>query len=152
LSKYTIREARGDEYNALTALCLRSKAHWGYDADFMARCMPVMTLTRQRIEGWHRVAETDGRPTGFALLAPLKDGRVDLDLFFIEPEYIGTGVGRALFASIVELARSLGFTTLEIVADPNAEGFYSRLGAVRVGVAESEVDPGRQLPLLELAL
>jgi GNAT superfamily N-acetyltransferase len=147
-----IRTAIAGELEALSALCLRSKAHWGYDADFMARCVPVMTLTPERIEGRHRVAEADGRPAGFALLAPLKDGRVDLDLFFIEPAYIGSGVGRVLFASTVELARALGFTTLEIVADPNAEGFYSRLGAVRVGVAESEVDPGRQLPLLELAL
>jgi GNAT superfamily N-acetyltransferase len=138
--------------NALTALCLRSKAHWGYDADFMARCVPVMTLSPQRIEGRHRVAEADGRAAGFALLAPLKDGRVDLDLFFIEPAYIGTGVGRVLFAGIVELARALEFKVLEIVADPHAEGFYSRLGAVRVGVAESEVDPGRQLPMLEFAL
>jgi GNAT superfamily N-acetyltransferase len=152
LSTCTIREARVEELEALSALCLRSKAHWGYDADFMARCVPVMRLTPERIEGRHRVAEADGRAAGFALLAPLKDGRVDLDLFFVEPKYIGSGVGRALFASIVDLARSLGFKIIEIVADPNAEGFYSRLGAVRVGVAESEVDPGRHLPMLELAL
>jgi GNAT superfamily N-acetyltransferase len=118
----------------------------------MARCVPVMTLTPERLKGPHRVAEMGGRPVGFSILAPLKEGRVDLDLFFIEPDLVGNGVGRALFASVVELARSLGFKTLEIVADPNAEGFYSRLGAIRVGDAESEVDPGRRLPLLEFAL
>ena len=32
----TIRRARPDEADALTALATRAKAHWGYDAEFMA--------------------------------------------------------------------------------------------------------------------
>jgi hypothetical protein len=32
----SIRPARPDEAEALTALFYRSKAHWGYDDDFMA--------------------------------------------------------------------------------------------------------------------
>ncbi len=35
---WTIRAARPGEADALSALCLRSKAHWGYDDDFLERC------------------------------------------------------------------------------------------------------------------
>src|SRR5687768_14923343 len=44
-----IRRARPDEAEHLTALTLRSKAHWGYDADFMAACVPSLTITSERI-------------------------------------------------------------------------------------------------------
>jgi hypothetical protein len=33
-----IRPAQADEVEALTALALRSKAHWGYDDAFMEAC------------------------------------------------------------------------------------------------------------------
>ena len=33
-----IREATEADLPALTALCLAAKAHWGYDAAFMAAC------------------------------------------------------------------------------------------------------------------
>lgn len=33
----TLRAPTYGELHALAALCRRSKAHWGYDADFMAR-------------------------------------------------------------------------------------------------------------------
>ena len=33
-----VRPARPDEAEALTALVLRSKAHWGYDEAFTAAC------------------------------------------------------------------------------------------------------------------
>ena len=45
-----LRLARAGEAAALTALCLRSKAHWGYDADFMAKA-------RARLEEMVRGAE-----------------------------------------------------------------------------------------------
>jgi hypothetical protein len=44
-----IRPARPSEAHALTALVLRSKAHWGYDAGFMAQVRPVLTVTPDMI-------------------------------------------------------------------------------------------------------
>ncbi|MGH7506358.1 MAG: hypothetical protein ACRELX_11935, partial [Longimicrobiales bacterium] len=42
---WTIRDARSDDAGRLTALALRSKAVWGYDAVFMERCRPLLTVT-----------------------------------------------------------------------------------------------------------
>jgi hypothetical protein len=41
---------------------------------------------------------------------------------------------------------------LIVVSDPHAEGFYLKLGARRIGSRVSDLEPGRQLPLLRFAL
>ena len=42
---------------------------------------------------------------------------------------------------------------LEIESDPNAQGFYERMGAKKVGEAVGELDgQARVLPILELIL
>jgi hypothetical protein len=54
-----------------------------------------------------------------------------------------------LFAHAIERAKALGFRVLEIESNPNAEGFYRRLGARRVGARVAELDgQRRELPLL----
>ena len=40
-----VRPARAGEAAALTALCVRSKAHWGYDATFMRLCQASLTVS-----------------------------------------------------------------------------------------------------------
>ena len=101
----TIRAAREDEASALTALCLRSKAHWGYDADFLTASERSLTVSKGRVtEGRVLVAEDkDERLMGVAAADPLKDGAFDLALLFIEPDAIGHGVGEKLFAAITAL-------------------------------------------------
>jgi hypothetical protein len=41
---------------------------------------------------------------------------------------------------------------MEFESDPNAEPFYRHLGAERVGTTDSELVPGRTLPLMRYAL
>lgn len=52
----------------------------------------------------------------------------------------------------MEVARALGLSSLLIDADPNAEGFYLRMGAERVGEVPSGSISGRMLPLLRYGL
>ena len=61
---------------------------------------------------------------------------------------MGRGIGRALFEHAVEQTRRLGHRSLKIEADPNAAGFYIRMGARRAGSTVTSVqDPQRELPL-----
>jgi GNAT superfamily N-acetyltransferase len=147
-----IRPARADEAELLTDLSLRSKALWGYDAAFLARCRAIMNLKARNIESLpHYVAEIGGRIVGFYGFEPEAEG-VGLDYMFIENEFIGRGVGRALWDHAVTIARSLGHAAVIVVSDPNAEGFYLRMGCRRVGTRQSELENGRQLPLLRYDL
>lgn len=68
------------------------------------------------------------------------------------PDYIGSGLGKLLIEAAKAHAKSLSMEALSIDADPNAEQFYIRIGAVKVGETPSESIPGRVLPQLLLNL
>jgi GNAT superfamily N-acetyltransferase len=149
----SIRKAEAGEAQALTALCLRSKAHWGYDADFMRLCVPSLTVSEQSIaEGRVLVAIGDGnRVVGTASV--LRDGDDgELGLMFVDPSAIGGGIGRALFDEAVKLARRLGYRRMTILADVNAAPFYERMGAHFLRRLPSDAIPGRTLPFYEYDL
>jgi predicted N-acetyltransferase YhbS len=147
-----IRPARVDEAELLTELSLRSKAFWDYDASFLARCRVVMTVKARNIENHpHYVAELDGRIAGFYGFEPEAEG-VGLDYLFVDTDLVGRGVGSALWRHAVDTARGLGHRALIVVSDPNAEGFYLKMGCRRIGTRPSDLENGRQLPLLRLAL
>ena len=76
----------------------------------------------------------------------------DVALFFIDPPAIGSGIGRNLWAHLIGQAKNAGAMRITIEADPDAEGFYARMGAIRNGSVPSASIPGRHLPLLVYAL
>jgi GNAT superfamily N-acetyltransferase len=147
-----LRAALPSDATGLTALAIRSKAHWGYDAAFMERAAPDLEITPELIEGATAfVAETGTDVVGFYVLASA-DGVPMLRDLWVEPGAIGTGVGARLWAHMLEQARRLGYRAVRIQSEPNAEGFYVKMGARRVGFAESTVVKGRMLPLMEIAI
>ncbi len=149
---FSLRPATVEDLTSLSRLCLRSKAHWGYDAAFMEACVPALTLTESDLtDNLLVVAEARGVPAGIAQLAGDPDD-MEIDRLFIDPPYIGTGCGRILFDWCITTARARGATRLMIEADPGAAPFYEHMGAVRVGEAPSGAIPGRMLPLLEIAI
>jgi GNAT superfamily N-acetyltransferase len=134
----------------LTNLALRSKAYWGYDATFIESCRTELTLGAEAFERLHvAVAERAGHLAGFyALSGDAPDA--ELSFLFVEPEFIGTGVGTALLGHCRAVAAEFGFERIWIASDPFAERFYLAMGAVRVGATPSESIPGRSLPVLWL--
>ncbi|MEU6395066.1 GNAT family N-acetyltransferase [Streptomyces sp. NPDC046939] len=148
-----IRAARPEEAAELSALALRSKAHWGYDEAFMAACVAELTLRPEEVEARRTVVAQapDGRLVGLATLEG-EPPRGELGLMFVAPEAMGGGVGRLLFDHVREAARAAGFTGFDWAADPNAVPFYEAMGGRRVGTVPSGSLPGRVLPLMELAL
>ncbi|HYY57098.1 MAG TPA: GNAT family N-acetyltransferase [Pyrinomonadaceae bacterium] len=151
-TRSNIRQANPAEAELLTELALRSKGHWGYDADFLRDCRIDLTLTPEYIAASPVfVVEEKGTVAGFYSL----DGRgaeVELMHLFVEPSAIGRGFGRLLFRHAVETARALGCERLVIGSDPFALDFYEAMGAHRVGHVASIVRPGRMLPLLHYPL
>jgi GNAT superfamily N-acetyltransferase len=77
----------------------------------------------------------------------------ELEHMWIRPEHMGTGVGRALFDHVKERATELRISAFEISSDPNAEGFYERMGATRIGEVRSEIEgQPRALPRMKVAI
>ncbi|MCP3800265.1 GNAT family N-acetyltransferase [Allokutzneria sp. A3M-2-11 16] len=150
----SLRPARPAEADELSALAQRSKAHWGYDADFMAAVRAELTYTAEHIAlGGFTVAERNGEVLGFYGLAGSAP-RGELSDLWVDPPHIGTGIGRLLWTNAVRTARNMGWTELVLDAEPYAEGFYFAMGAQEIGVVTSGSLPGRTLrqlmfPLME---
>ena len=148
-----IRNAKLGEAALLTALCVRSKAHWGYDAAFMKLSAAALAVSEDDIAAGRVLVAVDdaGRVIGTACVHPDGD-TANLDALFIDPPAIGSGAGRALFEAAVALARRQGARRMTILADPNAAAFYERLGARYLRNAPSDAIPGRTLPFYEYDL
>ena len=165
-----IRRARAEEGEALapvlTDLCRRSKAHWGYEQELLDRWAGDLSITADDIDRdavlVSELGDPDGttpsRIVGFARISSGTGAHLDhpaparLNDLWVEPRDMGTGVGSALFEASCEVARTLPADQMLIVSDPNAEGFYLRMGARRIGEEASEVVEGRQLPILLIDL
>jgi hypothetical protein len=61
-----------------------------------------------------------------------------------------------LWRHAVQSAAALGYRSLELESDPDAEGFYAAMGATWIGERESPYarnhEPGRRLPLMRVEL
>ena len=86
-----VRPARPGEAAGLTALCLRSKAHWGYDAEFMRLSALTLKVHETDIAAGRVLVATDasGRPGGVACVQG-HAGEVELADMFVDPPAIGS--------------------------------------------------------------
>ena len=136
------------DLEAASALCQRSKAHWGYDAEFMAACRDELTLCSADVAEGLAVAIRE-RATMLGV-AQVSGGscRWELEKLFVDPLAMGHGLGARLFAWAVRKVAESGGNLLVIAADPDAAAFYRRMGAVDIGMTPSGSIPGRNLPLL----
>jgi N-acetylglutamate synthase-like GNAT family acetyltransferase len=147
-----IRRAQLSEAAQLSALAMRSKALWGYDAAFMEACRAPLTVAPERIaKSPFYVLDEGGTVTGFYGLSG-SPPRGEIEFLFIEPENVRGGRGRQLVRHALIIARRLGFDEIDVASDPSAEGFYAAMGALRIGEAPSDAVPNRLLPLLRFSL
>jgi GNAT superfamily N-acetyltransferase len=147
-----IRPARATEAGILSDLALRSKAHWGYDAEFLDACKDELTVAAGEIVGRRAtVADRDGHILGFTTLEG-EPPTGELGMMFVDSGAIGQGIGRLLFEHTLAAGGQLGFARLTIDADPNAEPFYRAMGAVRTGSVPSGSVAGRVLPRMTVTI
>jgi GNAT superfamily N-acetyltransferase len=148
-----IRAARAREVEALSALCFRSKAHWGYDAAFMAQCRATLRVSPQAIHDGRVFVAADASdlPLGVAQIDPV-EAEIDLGLLFVDPPAMRHGIGKLLLRHAIAAAARTGARHMTVLADPYAAPFYERMGARFVGMAPSDAIPGRELPLYHIAL
>ena len=115
-----------------------AKCHWGYDpavvGEWAASIDMPATLRDQEV--W--VAEADGAVVAWAGLMPSRDGVAVLDHLWVDPGSMRAGIGSALFRRAADRAAELGATRMEWGAEPNALGFYRRMGGRDLREAISE--------------
>lgn len=149
--KLGIRPARPDDSTRLTRLAHAAKRHWGYPEELMRLWKGELTITAEFLRGCPTYCAVQGsKILGFYAVSGEGATR-ELEHMWVDPKFMGQGIGRLLLEHAVELLCGQNCIRLRIVSDPNAESFYRRLGAVPVGEVPSRPE-GRRLPLLELRL
>jgi N-acetylglutamate synthase-like GNAT family acetyltransferase len=148
-----IRKATTEEAAALTTIAHDAKRHWGYPDHWIEHWQDDLTISPEFVAANPvYVAESDGNLLGFYALI-IRVDKAELDHLWVAPAHIGTGVGKELFLHAMQNAARRDVSAVEILADPNAEGFYRKLGAHRIGETVSEIDgQPRTLPLLSVDL
>ena len=135
-----IRKASTDDAEALTTIAHNAKRFWGYPEHWIAHWQNELTILPEYISANEvYIADEAGRPLGFYALI-VRDPKAELDHLWVDPANIGTGVGKQLFLHAMQKAAGENVEEVEINSDPNAEGFYQKMGAHRVGESVSELD------------
>src|SRR5689334_10484092 len=126
----SIRNARPDEALALEGLHRRSSDVWEeYRAQLATYPDAIEPPHAAIAEGRVRVAtDASGSIIGFSVVLPIEQERCELDDLFVEPTVMRQGVGRQLVRDLAERARASGARHVDVIANPNALGFYTSVG------------------------
>ena len=149
----SIRRVDPQEADVLTQIAISAKRHWGYPERWLEIWTPQLTFTSEYFEEQESWVAVDGdQQIGFYTLQD-KNENAWMENLWVLPAYIGKGIGKLLFTHALELARQRRYKTLQLEADPNAEGFYEKMGMHKIGEQQSEVDgQPRILPIMEMTL
>ena len=139
----------------LTDIAIRSKAHWGYSADFMAACRDELVVSASDITDLDRiylVCESGNSVVGYVAFVRIDRSVWEVDALFVDPAHIGKGHGRKLMEHALAAVRKRRASRILIQSDPHAAAFYQSLGCISTGERESGSIPGRYLPMFEIQL
>ena len=146
-----VRRAGPGDAGELGRVAFAAKGHWGYPGRWMELWRPGLEVSPGFVrDNEVHVAISGGKPVSTPSSA---GGGLDLEHPWVLPTWIGTGLGRKLFGHAMRRAQELGARTVTIESDPNAEGFYRRMGARRAGENVYELE-GREraLPVMVVEL
>ncbi|HJR81430.1 MAG TPA: GNAT family N-acetyltransferase [Anaerolineales bacterium] len=149
----SIRRAVRAEADLLSQIAFSAKAHWGYPEHWMEEWREQLTIHPNEFEDRESWAAVDDEKAIAFYTLEEKNGHAWLENLWVWPEYIGHGVGKQLFLHALERARQYGYTILRLEADPNAAGFYEKMGMYKIGERRSDIDgQPRSLPVMEMSL
>ncbi len=135
----------------LTAVAHAAKRFWGYPEEWIALWSDELTIRPGYLDE-HRVRVVrEQKILGWGATRAGDTGIAWLEACWVRPACAGRGIGRLLVDDALCIARQLEATEMRVVADPNAAGFYERLGFVRIG-DEPSLPAGRRLPVLARSL
>jgi GNAT superfamily N-acetyltransferase len=145
----SIRDARAEEASALESLHRRASDVWEeYRAQLAANPEAIGAPHQAIAEGRVRVAvDSSGRLLGFSVVLPVEDGRCELDDLFVEPDEMGRGIGRLLVQDLATRAAAAGASHVDVIANPNALGFYERVGFEFSGQASTRFGDAPRMTL-----
>jgi GNAT superfamily N-acetyltransferase len=152
-----IRKAKPQEHEILTEISFAAKRYWDYPQEYFDVWKDELTISEDYIKNnIVFAAEADATLAAYYSVVEVKQdfmaGRTKvekgfwLEHMFVLPKFIGGGIGGALYAHMKDFCNDNGIAELRIFADPNAKGFYEKMGAVYIEERPSSIE-GRTVSL-----
>jgi len=142
----SIRRAKRTDARRLTGIARAAKGHWGYPEELLDLWRRDLTVTPAFVARQPVYCAIEGNEIvgfyGISGRGPVRE----LEHMWVHPRHIGAGIGRVLFDHLIGRLRAMHVTRLEVASDPNAAGFYRKMGARPIGRVPSK-PAGRTLPL-----
>jgi GNAT superfamily N-acetyltransferase len=148
---YSIRLVDPHEGERLRDIATAAKSYWGYDRERVMQWAAMGDFSPQALrEKEVYVAETHDQVVGWASLIS-RDDVCWLDDLWIDPAWISKRVGSLLFCHVVKRAKQNGARRMEWEAEPNALGFYEKMGGRYLRYSEPNIW-GRVIPVMGIEL
>lgn len=146
-----IRRATTDDSPTLTSIAHDAKRYWGYPEHWIKHWQDELTISNDFVNANEVYLSTsDDEVRGFYALV-VRDDKAELEHLWVAPQFIGTGVGKELFLHAMQRAGARDVSEVQITSDPNAEGFYQKMGAHRIGEVRADMDDKpRTIPRLSV--
>jgi len=143
MQQITVRSAVVSERQSLEALQWRASLRNPGDSEALLSNPDAIELPLGQIEGGGVfVAELAEAVVGFAAILSREDGDSELDALFVEPDAWRQGIGRALVERCCHAAKVAGSTSIHVLGNPHAEGFYRSCGFAVLGTKQTRFGVG----------
>ncbi|WP_136620606.1 MULTISPECIES: GNAT family N-acetyltransferase [Mesorhizobium] len=156
---FTVRHATPEDESGVSELLLASYPglmRTAYDQAVLEPALPLITRANPALLSagtYYLAVNDDGFAVGCGGWSRERPGSSEVQPevahirhFATRPEWLGRGIGRALYRRCEEDARSSGARRFECQASLNAQGFYAALGFRPVGRIDVRIGPGPMLP------
>jgi ribosomal protein S18 acetylase RimI-like enzyme len=147
IEKASIKDAKD-----LTELTIRSKSYWDYSAEQIEEWRSDLTVSETYIleKEVYKLTENNNI-IGYYSFFKSNDTDVKLENLFVDPKFIGCGIGKILMADLLQRIRKTKVERVILDSDPNAEKFYEKIGFKVIGKLETSIE-NRFLPKMEMKI
>ncbi|KFF04838.1 GNAT family N-acetyltransferase [Flavobacterium reichenbachii] len=145
-----IQKASITDHEVLTEITKKSKAYWGYSVEQILEWDKNLTISKDYIRDQNVFKlVNDNLIIGYYSYVFKEEKVIELDNLFIFPEYIGNGLGKYLLLDFLNRIKETNIEKIILDSEPNAEGFYSKMGFVKIGEFETSIK-NRFMPIMEM--
>jgi len=143
-------DAEAKHAELLRDTLITSKGYWGYSQEQLEQWRSNLKFEEEYFaRNIVKLVMAESEVIGF--FAIVKGDIDELDHLWLLPKAIGKGYGNLVFDEILLECKAQDITEFYIISDPDAEGFYLKKGALKVGEFYSEHQK-RMLPKLKFSV
>lgn len=159
---FSIRKASKKDAEILTAVAFSAKRHWNYPEEYFQIWTKELTITTEYItknKVWKMIYRDS--IVGFSSIVQFSGSHPELpftdtnsyclDHLFIRPEYHHMGFGTKMIQHLQKACIKNNIPHLIVFVDPNATGFYEKMGANYLIDLPSSI-PNRNIPVYTLPI